>query len=88
MIEQLLIPNPVSEFLIERQSRNMSPKTIKLYTVELKNFSNCVEENGYPNLNLNSLSPVILRKWLQSLTSHRNKGSIHCNYDSSAKSRF
>lgn len=36
MLELLLISDLVSQFLIERQSRNMSSRTIKLYTVELK----------------------------------------------------
>ena len=80
MLNHLLISDLGSQFLDERKSRNISPRTIKLYSVELKYFSNWLEENGYPNLNLNSLTPVILRKWFLSLSTHRNKGGIHCNY--------
>jgi integrase/recombinase XerD len=80
MIEQLLISDLVSQFLIERKSRNISPKTITLYSLELKYFCSWLEKNGYSNLSLNLLSPIILRKWFQSLSTHRNKGGIHCNY--------
>jgi site-specific recombinase XerD len=80
MIEQLLISDLVAQFLIARTSRNMSPRTIKLYTVELKYFCNWLGENGYPDQSINALTPVILRKWFQSLSTHRNKGGTHCNF--------
>jgi integrase/recombinase XerD len=80
MIEPLLISSLVSDFLEERKTRNRSPMTLKLYTLELGYFCEWLDNNGFPNLTLNNLNTIILRSWFSSLGEHRNNGGVHCNY--------
>jgi len=79
MIEPYILSDLESQFLVERKSRNRSPKTIKLYSLELGYFLTWLETNNHP-LTLDKLTPSILRAWLTALKTHRSKTGVGANW--------
>lgn len=68
----------VNCFLTERKSRNFSPNTIKLYTVELGYFCTYLDSVGV--INVAELTPDTIRQYLLQLAEHRNPAGCHCSY--------
>ena len=66
-------------FRIDRKSRNVSPNTIKFYTVEFNRFLAFCESNNLQMIQ--EITPSILREYLLHLESTgRNPGGIHAGY--------
>ncbi len=68
----------IQAFLIERTSKNLSPKTIKYYSCELRYFLKWLNERNL--FVMEDLSPNHIRNYLTDIGSHRNKGGVHASY--------
>lgn len=79
MLSQQTISRTALEFIIERQSRGRTERTIKLYKLELNYFENWLKQKEY-DTRIESLTPSILREWFSDLAVHRNKGGVHLNF--------
>lgn len=76
--------NSVNGFLVERQSRQFSPNTIKLYGLELGYFCTFLDQVGVETLV--ELTPDTIRRCLLNLSEHRNAGGCHAPTGSSRPS--
>jgi site-specific recombinase XerD len=72
------VRNAVNGFLVERQSCQFSPNTLKLYTLELGYF--CAYLDGVGIGMLTELTPDAIRRYLLELSEHRNAGGCHASY--------
>lgn len=72
-----LIRNEILAFIIDRQARQLSPRSIKFYQDELDYFTRFLSKEI---LYISQLTPDIIRSYLISLSSHRNPGGVHAAY--------
>lgn len=63
-------------FLFDRTSRGRSPRTVGFYRAELGYFEKWLNRP----LEVEKLTPDILRRYFVDLATHRNKGGVHCSY--------
>jgi len=81
LIQQIVsgtVRNLVNGFLVERQSRGLSKKTIQFYKDELRRFSEYLDKVGV--INLEEVTAHEIRKYLLELGETRNQGGIHSSY--------
>lgn len=72
------IQDTIKEFLVERRSRRLSPHTVEFYMDELRYFTNYLDTINI--VNLEELSPNIIRNYLIHLEASRNPGGIYGAY--------
>lgn len=70
--------NILSGFIIDRQTRGLSKGTIHYYQDELNRFSSFLDSIGV--VQLEEITPDILRIYLLQLSQTRNKGGVHASY--------
>ncbi len=68
----------VTAFIIDRQARGLSQRTIEYYSEELQHWLNWAA--GYEIRGLSEITPTLLRQWLLHLGKSRNPGGVHANY--------
>jgi integrase/recombinase XerD len=68
----------VSNFIIDRQSRGLSPNTIRFYRDELGLFDRWLVIKQSPKIL--SITPDILRAYFVDLATTRNKGGVHTSF--------
>jgi site-specific recombinase XerD len=68
----------VNAFLIDRKSRQFSPNTITLYTLELSYFCTFLDTIGV--ISLVEITPDVIRHYLVAQAEHRNPGGCHVSY--------
>jgi integrase/recombinase XerD len=73
-----LISNEIIAFLIDRQARKLSPRTLQFYEDELRYFNRFTLVSSSPNLE--DVTPQLIREYLIQLGSHRNSGGIHAAF--------
>ncbi len=81
IINQVLagtVANVGNGFLIDAQSRGLSPNTIRGYFNELKSLLNWLDLQGV--VNMDELSPDVIRKYMLSLRDKRNPGGQFTGY--------
>lgn len=69
-----MIPKLISEFILDRESRNRSATTIKYYKLELKYFNQYLSEQNITTIE--QITPTVLRMWFGELGTHRQQGGI------------
>lgn len=75
-----LISREILAFIIDRQARNLSPRTIEFYTDELRHF-----ESFLTNLHIRliyRITPDLIRQYLIDLSATRNPGGVAAAYRS------
>jgi len=77
--EPLTLSTCVSQFILDRKTIGRSKKTIQFYESELGYFTKWLTKNQY-SPTLTTLTPDVLRKYFVDLSTHRNKGGVHCAY--------
>lgn len=65
-------------FLIDRQARGLSPRTVDFYDAELRYLRTYLESQGITDVL--QVTPNHLRKYLLALSQHRNSGGVHAAY--------
>ena len=81
LINQLIAGTPrniANAFLIDRKSRQYSPKTYDFYECELRLFSEFLDRQGINTLD--EITPDDIRKYLLELSAHRNPGGCNAAY--------
>ncbi len=68
----------IRAFIIDCQSRRLSPRTIDLYTDELRYLRAYLESEGVRRVD--DIKPTHLRAYLLELATHRNPGGCHVAY--------
>lgn len=68
----------IDQFIIERRSRNLSPRTIQFYQEELKRFCAFCESNKV--IIIADITPDIIRQFITKLGITRNQGGVHSGY--------
>jgi site-specific recombinase XerD len=68
----------ITEFLSDRRARGVSPATIVYYQSELRLFSVWLE--GANAANLETMTPDIIRRYLQDLSGRRNRAGSHTGF--------
>jgi len=68
----------VSGFLIDCQARQLSPKTIRAYSQELRYFCDFLDGQGV--VGLEELTAEVIRLYLVQLSERRNPGGCHIAY--------
>jgi site-specific recombinase XerD len=72
------INEELQAFLQDRDTRQLSPRTIQFYSDELMQWHDWVEDQG-PAL-ITTVTTKLLRSWFLHLATRRNKGGVHANY--------
>jgi integrase/recombinase XerD len=75
-VEQLTISKLIDEFITDKKSNNLSPKTILFYNQELKPFQQYLDT--FEVSRIGDITPDIIRKYLLSVGTHRK--NIHPSY--------
>ena len=68
----------ITAFLIDRQARGLSKRTIEFYHDELEHWYVWLRAQG--TIDLSAVTPGLLRRWLLHLGQTRNPGGVHANY--------
>ena len=68
----------VDAFLVDRQARGLSPRTVGFYRDELRYLRTYLEGHGVTDAL--QVTPNLLRKYLLALGEHRNPGGVHAAY--------
>ena len=72
------ISNEITAFIIDRQARRCSPKTISFYEDELRLFQKYLLENEI--LVMSEILPDDIRQYLIDLSARRSQGGVHAAY--------
>ena len=76
----------IEDFVIDRQSRRLSPRTLSYYRDELGLFSRWMEAphpaagNAGQQIALDGVRATDLRRWLLDLSERRNPGGVHASF--------
>ena len=70
--------NVLNGFLIDRQSRSLSPRSIQFYRDELRYFTDFLDQLGVQIIT--EITADIIRKYLLHLSQTRNPGGCHAAY--------
>ena len=70
-----LISYEITAFLIDRQARMLSPRTLEYYDLELRLFAKYTAP-----LYIEQITPRVIREYLVHLGHHRNPGGVHAAY--------
>ena len=68
----------LSAFLIDRQARNLSPRTVDYYAEKLERFREFLESQAIADVH--NITPHILRRYLLHLGETHNSGGVHAHY--------
>ena len=68
----------VDAFLVDRQARGLSPRTVGFYRDELRYLRAYLDGQGVTDAL--QVTPNLLRKYLLALGEHRNPGGVHAAY--------
>src|SRR3990172_2220410 len=72
------ISNEITAFIIDRQARRCSPKTISFYEDELRLFQKYLLENEISIMS--KILPDDIRQYLIDLSARRSQGGVHAAY--------
>lgn len=72
------VRNIINGFILERQSRGLSKRTIAYYAEKLDYFSRYLDELGV--VNIEEVTPELIRQYLLYLSNSHNPGGIHTIY--------
>jgi len=70
--------NVVNEFIVDRKTRGLSPRTVQYYNDELRYFSDYMDLIGVEKFN--EITTGLIRQYLLNLGNSRNKGGVHASY--------
>lgn len=73
-----LVSDAVADFLLDRRSRNLSPRTLQFYELELGLFRRFLDGLGV--VRLGDVSSLVVRRWLVDLAERRSAGGVHASY--------
>lgn len=73
-----LITREITAFLIDRQARQLSPRTLDFYRSELDHLQRFLSSIHVTKVD--EITPDHLRQYLIELSSHRNPGGVHAAY--------
>jgi len=65
MLTNMLFSEIAHQFILNRQSQNHSPQTIKLYKQEMGYFSQWLQQKGIDSIEL--ITAQLLREWFSDL---------------------
>ncbi|MGQ9595246.1 MAG: site-specific integrase, partial [Anaerolineae bacterium] len=68
----------IAAFLVDRQARGLSPRTLQFYRDELRYFREWAQVLGVTETL--ALAPNLLREYLLDLARNRNPGGVHAAY--------
>ena len=78
LIPQNEFAQDVSAFLVDRQARGLSRRTVQFYRDELRYLRTYLEGQGITDVM--QVTPDLLRKYLLALGKHRNSGGVHAAF--------
>jgi len=78
LVRQTDLARDVTGFLVDRQARGLSTRTVEYYADELRSLQTYLEAHGV--CDLSTLTASHLRQYLIDLAKRRNPGGVHCAY--------